>query len=105
MSCIIPFPKQNDLSSVPEFLPGENVLAVYPGTTALHKAVVVSTPVEVTYFHLSSLSCPLGNITHCPPFGIDNFYLFFMKPTFVLFRMLWVAVNYLCICRVRQTSK
>ncbi|KAK3183669.1 hypothetical protein Dsin_030955 [Dipteronia sinensis] len=44
MSCIIPFPKRNDVSSVPEFLPGRHVLAVYPGTTALYKATVVSTP-------------------------------------------------------------
>ncbi|KAK2661638.1 hypothetical protein Ddye_000212 [Dipteronia dyeriana] len=44
MSCIIPFPKQNDVSSVPEFPPGRHVLAVYPGTTALYKATVVSTP-------------------------------------------------------------
>ncbi|KAH7577284.1 hypothetical protein JRO89_XS01G0231600 [Xanthoceras sorbifolium] len=44
MSCIIPFPKRNDVSSVQEFPPGRHVLAVYPGTTALYKATVVSTP-------------------------------------------------------------
>ncbi|KAJ4729322.1 SGF29 tudor-like domain [Melia azedarach] len=44
MSCIIPFPKRNDPSGVPEFSPGRHVLAVYPGTTALYKATVVSTP-------------------------------------------------------------
>ncbi|XP_031260138.1 SAGA-associated factor 29 homolog A isoform X6 [Pistacia vera] len=44
MSCIIPFPKRNDPSSVPEFAPGRHVLAVYPGTTALYKATVVNTP-------------------------------------------------------------
>ncbi|TXG54740.1 hypothetical protein EZV62_019996 [Acer yangbiense] len=44
MSFIIPFPKRNDLSSVPEFPPGRHVLAVYPGTTALYKATVISTP-------------------------------------------------------------
>ncbi|XP_044501038.1 SAGA-associated factor 29 homolog A-like isoform X2 [Mangifera indica] len=44
MSCIIPFPKRNDSSSVPEFPPGRHVLAVYPGTTALYKATVVNTP-------------------------------------------------------------
>ncbi|OAY25639.1 SAGA-associated factor 29 homolog A [Manihot esculenta] len=44
MSCIIPFPKKNDLSSVPDFPPGRHVLAVYPGTTALYKATVVSPP-------------------------------------------------------------
>lgn len=43
MSFIIPFPKRND-SSIPEFPPGRHVLAVYPGTTALYKATVVSTP-------------------------------------------------------------
>ncbi|KAK4845715.1 hypothetical protein QYF36_008260 [Acer negundo] len=44
MSCIIPFPKRNDVSSVQEFPSGRHVLAVYPGTTALYKATVVSTP-------------------------------------------------------------
>ncbi|XP_021593638.1 SAGA-associated factor 29 homolog A isoform X2 [Manihot esculenta] len=44
MSCIIPFPKKNDPSSVPDFPPGRHVLAVYPGTTALYKATVVSPP-------------------------------------------------------------
>ncbi|GLT33190.1 hypothetical protein SLA2020_077960 [Shorea laevis] len=44
MSCIIPFPKRNDPASVPEFLFGKHVLAVYPGTTALYKATVISTP-------------------------------------------------------------
>ncbi|XP_038996957.1 SAGA-associated factor 29 homolog A-like [Hibiscus syriacus] len=43
-SCIIPFPKQNDPSSTREFAAGRHVLAVYPGTTALYKATVVSTP-------------------------------------------------------------
>ncbi|XP_011101805.1 SAGA-associated factor 29 isoform X2 [Sesamum indicum] len=41
MSHIIPFPKRNDLSSVPDFPPGRHVLAVYPETTALYKATVV----------------------------------------------------------------
>uniref|UniRef100_A0A6N2M9X1 SGF29 C-terminal domain-containing protein n=1 Tax=Salix viminalis TaxID=40686 RepID=A0A6N2M9X1_SALVM len=36
------FPKRNDLSGVPDFPPGRHVLAVYPGTTALYKATVVS---------------------------------------------------------------
>lgn len=44
LSCIIPFPKRNDPSSVQEFSPGRHVLAVYPGTTALYKATVISTP-------------------------------------------------------------
>ncbi|KAJ4845342.1 SAGA-associated factor 29 A [Turnera subulata] len=44
MSCIIPFPKRNDPSNVPDFPPGRHVLAVYPGTTALYKATVVSPP-------------------------------------------------------------
>ncbi|XP_022928184.1 uncharacterized protein LOC111435081 [Cucurbita moschata] len=42
MSAIIPFPKRNDPSTVPEFLPGRRVLAVYPGTTALYRATVVN---------------------------------------------------------------
>ncbi|XP_048602928.1 SAGA-associated factor 29 homolog A-like [Brassica napus] len=41
MSCILPFPKRNDPSTTQEFLPGKHV---YPGTTALYKATVVSTP-------------------------------------------------------------
>ncbi|XP_019057042.1 PREDICTED: uncharacterized protein LOC104805361 isoform X2 [Tarenaya hassleriana] len=44
MSCILPFPKRNDPSSTQEFPPGKHVLAVYPGTTALYKATVISTP-------------------------------------------------------------
>ncbi|KAB5521041.1 hypothetical protein DKX38_025360 [Salix brachista] len=48
MSCIIPFPKRNDLSCVPDFPPGRHVLAVYPGTTALYKATVVSPLRKVT---------------------------------------------------------
>ncbi|KAK8711041.1 hypothetical protein V6N13_146343 [Hibiscus sabdariffa] len=44
VSCIIPFPKRNDPSSTQEFPAGRQVLAVYPGTTALYKATVISTP-------------------------------------------------------------
>ncbi|KAF2308440.1 hypothetical protein GH714_009656 [Hevea brasiliensis] len=44
MSCIIPFPKKNDPSCAHDFPPGRHVLAVYPGTTALYKATVVSPP-------------------------------------------------------------
>ncbi|KAK8607278.1 hypothetical protein V6N13_053020 [Hibiscus sabdariffa] len=43
-SCIIPFPKRIDPSSTQEFPAGRHVLAVYPGTTALYKATVISTP-------------------------------------------------------------
>ncbi|KAL0010771.1 hypothetical protein SO802_005879 [Lithocarpus litseifolius] len=42
MSRIIPFPKRNDLSNVQDFPTGSQVLAVYPGTTALYKATVVN---------------------------------------------------------------
>lgn len=42
VSRIIPFPKRNDPSSIPDFPQGRNVLAVYPGTTALYKATVVN---------------------------------------------------------------
>ncbi|WRX20839.1 SGF29 tudor-like domain - like 1 [Theobroma cacao] len=48
VSCIIPFPKRNDPSSTQEFPAGRHVLAVYPGTTALYKATVISTPRKVT---------------------------------------------------------
>ncbi|OWM74913.1 hypothetical protein CDL15_Pgr021264 [Punica granatum] len=48
MSCIIPFPKQNDPSTAHEFPRGTHVLAVYPGTTALYKATVVNSPRKVS---------------------------------------------------------
>lgn len=48
MSHIIPFPKRNDTSSVPDFPNGKQVLAVYPGTTALYKATVVNPHRKVT---------------------------------------------------------
>ncbi|KAF8659617.1 hypothetical protein HU200_058371 [Digitaria exilis] len=41
-SCIIPFPKKGDPSSAPDFGQGRQVLAVYPGTTALYRATVAS---------------------------------------------------------------
>lgn len=41
-TCIIPFPKHSDPSSAPDFTTGSQVLAVYPGTTALYKAVVAA---------------------------------------------------------------
>lgn len=55
MSAIIPFPKRNDPSTVPEFLPGKRVLAVYPGTTALYRATVVNGHRKV---NISSLHHP-----------------------------------------------
>lgn len=48
MSRIIPFPKKNDLSNVQDFPSGSQVLAVYPGTTALYKATVVNVHRKVT---------------------------------------------------------
>ncbi|XP_040385221.1 SAGA-associated factor 29 homolog A-like isoform X2 [Oryza brachyantha] len=42
MSDIIPFPKKGDPSSAPDFGQGRQVLAVYPGTTALYRATVAS---------------------------------------------------------------
>lgn len=42
MSSIIPFPKRNDPTTAPDFPTGRQVLAVYPGTTALYKATVVN---------------------------------------------------------------
>eukprot|EP00246_Nothoceros_aenigmaticus_P001800 TRINITY_DN12445_c0_g1_i1.p1 TRINITY_DN12445_c0_g1~~TRINITY_DN12445_c0_g1_i1.p1 ORF type:complete len:287 (-),score=53.21 TRINITY_DN12445_c0_g1_i1:13-873(-) len=41
-SCVIPFPKRTDPSSAPDFPVSSQVLAVYPGATALYRAVVVS---------------------------------------------------------------
>ncbi|XP_066384910.1 SAGA-associated factor 29 homolog A-like [Miscanthus floridulus] len=42
MSSIIPFPKKGDPLSAPDFGQGRQVLAVYPGTTALYRATVAS---------------------------------------------------------------
>lgn len=42
--CVVQFPKQNDLSSLPEFLLGTYVLAVYPGTAAIYEETVITTP-------------------------------------------------------------
>ncbi|KAK2968118.1 hypothetical protein RJ640_028023 [Escallonia rubra] len=42
MSHIIPFPKRTDPTGAQDFPPGRHVLAVYPGTTALYKATVVT---------------------------------------------------------------
>ena len=66
MSCILPFPKRNDPSTTQEFLPGKHVLAVYPGTTALYKATVVSTPRKVSFLSFAStpfsISLPQTNL-------------------------------------------
>ncbi|KAK3012806.1 hypothetical protein RJ639_010398 [Escallonia herrerae] len=42
MPHIIPFPKRTDPTGAQDFPPGRHVLAVYPGTTALYKATVVT---------------------------------------------------------------
>nr|GLL38430.1 SAGA-associated factor 29 isoform X1 [Ipomoea trifida]GMD53276.1 SAGA-associated factor 29 isoform X1 [Ipomoea batatas]GMD54748.1 SAGA-associated factor 29 isoform X1 [Ipomoea batatas]GMD58077.1 SAGA-associated factor 29 isoform X1 [Ipomoea batatas]GME18396.1 SAGA-associated factor 29 isoform X1 [Ipomoea batatas] len=47
-SHIIPFPKRNEPSNTPDFPPGRQVLAVYPGTTALYKATVVQSRKVIT---------------------------------------------------------
>ncbi|KAI5072440.1 hypothetical protein GOP47_0012546 [Adiantum capillus-veneris] len=41
-ACIIPLPKPSDPSSALDFAAGSQVLAVYPGTTALYKATVAA---------------------------------------------------------------
>jgi SAGA-associated factor 29 len=43
-SCIIPFPKKTEASTAVDFAHGLQVLAVYPGTTALYKASVAGPP-------------------------------------------------------------
>ena len=47
-ACIIPLPKHRDPTKGPDFPPGSIVLAVYPGTTALYRAVVANTPRKVS---------------------------------------------------------
>ena len=46
-SCIIPFPKKTEASTAVDFAHGLQVLAVYPGTTALYKASVAGPPRKV----------------------------------------------------------
>ncbi|TYG62966.1 hypothetical protein ES288_D07G274100v1 [Gossypium darwinii] len=58
-SCIIPFPERNDPSGTQEFPAGRNVLAVYPETTALYKATVISTPRKYAIYTFRSF--PLLN--------------------------------------------
>ncbi|KAM7268607.1 hypothetical protein ACFE04_010773 [Oxalis oulophora] len=53
MSHIRPFPKRNDPSGATEYSLGTHVLAVYPGTTALYKATVVSTPRKLLFLSLN----------------------------------------------------
>lgn len=53
-SCIIPFPKKTEASTAVDFAHGLQVLAVYPGTTALYKASVVGPPRKV---NISCTSC------------------------------------------------
>lgn len=52
MTQIIPFPKKSDPSSAPEFSQGQQVLAVYPGTTALYKATVVNSHRKVIFLYM-----------------------------------------------------
>jgi hypothetical protein len=67
MSRIIPFPKRNDPTNATDFPPGSQVLAVYPGTTALYKATVVNGHRKVTilstsfYLNRSYFSFPLNS--------------------------------------------
>uniref|UniRef100_A0A0D9XYP6 SGF29 C-terminal domain-containing protein n=1 Tax=Leersia perrieri TaxID=77586 RepID=A0A0D9XYP6_9ORYZ len=51
MSDIIPFPKRGDPSSAPDFAQGRQVLAVYPGTTALYRATVASNRKRMGLYH------------------------------------------------------
>ncbi|KAF0889521.1 hypothetical protein E2562_025287 [Oryza meyeriana var. granulata] len=55
MSDIIPFPKKGDPSSAPDFVQGRQVLAVYPGTTALYRATVASNRKSCPYVWRYSL--------------------------------------------------
>lgn len=89
MSCIIPFPKRNDSSGVPEFPPGRNVLAVYPGTTALYKASVVSTPRKVKFFK---------------SFTFTNFGSLSWS-WLLLYFAFYGCFQHSCICSERQMSK
>lgn len=83
MSRIIPFPKRNDLSNVQDFPPGSQVLAVYPGTTALYKATVVNGHRKVTILSFSLLEQKLLFIAFEFQYSIDS-YTSFWKCLWVL---------------------
>lgn len=53
MSRILPFPKKGDPAGAPEFSQGQQVLAVYPGTTALYKATVVNSHRKVIFLYVN----------------------------------------------------
>ncbi|KAG2668015.1 hypothetical protein I3760_15G140900 [Carya illinoinensis] len=59
MSNIIPFPKRND-PTAQDFPPGRQVLAVYPGTTALYKATVVNNNHKLQQLKILSLGACSG---------------------------------------------
>ncbi|KAG6627846.1 hypothetical protein CIPAW_15G157800 [Carya illinoinensis] len=56
MSNIIPFPKRNDPSTAQDSPPGRQVLAVYPGATALYKATVVNNNHKLKILSLGACS-------------------------------------------------
>uniref|UniRef100_A0A453K620 SGF29 C-terminal domain-containing protein n=1 Tax=Aegilops tauschii subsp. strangulata TaxID=200361 RepID=A0A453K620_AEGTS len=82
MSYIIPFPKKGDPSSAQDFGQGRQVLAVYPGTTALYRATVASqrkrksdeyvTYTSTTFYDVQSYLCKL----HIFHFGSVYFYVY-----------------------------
>ncbi|XP_066353951.1 SAGA-associated factor 29 homolog A-like isoform X2 [Miscanthus floridulus] len=61
MSYIIPFPKKGDPSSAPDFGQGRQVLAVYPGTTALYRATVASHR-KTWYIHIDVAQVIAGHL-------------------------------------------
>ena len=73
MSCIIPFPKKGDASSAPDFGQGRQVLAVYPGTTALYRATVASHRKVKSKMHVNIMDNLSHNNHSTFPFGYLNF--------------------------------
>ena len=73
MSCIIPFPKKGDASSAPDFGQGRQVLAVYPGTTALYRATVASHRKVKSKMHVNIMDNLSHNNHSTSPFGYLNF--------------------------------
>lgn len=112
-SCIIPFPKWNDPSSTQEFPSGRNVLAVYPGTTALYKATVISTPRKVRILAITVINNHISiRITCSTSYSSVNllkYHLYFLiyieLTTKLLVRIFGVQSTILYLSRGNQMSK
>lgn len=46
---VIPIPDADEAKSHAELNPGQDILALYPGTTCFYRAKVIATPTKVCY--------------------------------------------------------